>query len=429
MKISNPQITQSSEIIKLSVFVESEKLGVKELWFSVPIKYGDYLCKDRLDGFLVGMLFSAMQNGEDIHVLGCISEKLLFNLNNYAVPLILAFSSSCKKIKITAEETSSTPFEGKGIGTGFSGGIDSFSTIYDRFELERSPNNKINGLVFLNVGSHGNLDNENYLELHEQKFHERYEHLKKFPKEVGLEYIPVNSNLHSFHPWGHEKDSSLTMASGALMLQAHFRKYYSASAGWTYVEMFEFYELILDYDIAIFEPALLSLFSTESLEFIPDGWQFTRVEKTLRLMDYAPVRRYLNVCVSDEEEGSKNCSVCHKCCRTLMTLNSAGRLEDFKGIFDIGKYKRYAELKYACKQVVLRNKDPLARDNVAFARQNGIRLPSYPISVIICTPYLLSKALISTLKFLLPPSTLQRFKSFIRKSGKANTQELICHPQ
>jgi hypothetical protein len=411
MNIFNPQVTQSSETIKLSVFVESKKLGMKELWFSVPVEYGDYLCKERLDGFLVGMLFPAMQYGEDIHVIGCISEKLLFNLNNYVVPMVLAFSPSCKKIKISAEKTTFSQLGGRSVGSGFSGGIDSFSTIYDRFELEKSHVNRINSLTFLNVGSHGDKD---HIEFAARKFRERFRHLKKFTDEIGLDFIPVDSNLHAFHPWGHQKTHTLTSASGALVLQGRFSKYYYASPGIDYGDMLLYAMHYREKDIGAYcEPMLLPLLSTESLDFISDGYSYSRLSKTMRIADYEPVRKYLNVCVSDTEEFN-NCSVCPKCCRTIMTLSSIGKLEDFRDVFDIDKYNNEAKLKFVCKQVLTKNTDPFARDNVRTAEVNGVKLPSYAFSLFVCMPWVLGEAL----KFYLPPSILHRVKRFIRKSGK-----------
>ena len=92
MKIFNLKIIKDNSEVKLSVSVESEQLGLKELWFSTTEKYAHGLCGNRLDGFLIGMIFPAMQYGEDIHLEGCVSKKLLFNLNNYVIPLLMVFS-------------------------------------------------------------------------------------------------------------------------------------------------------------------------------------------------------------------------------------------------------------------------------------------------------------------------------------------------
>lgn len=414
MRIFDLRTSQDDEDVKLSVSIDSERLGSTELWFSTPAKYGDCLCKTRMDGFLVGMLFPAMQYGEDIHVSGCLSERLLFNLNNFVVPLLLAFSPSSKPIKITADQTSSERFPGSGVGTGFSGGVDSFCTLYDQFELERRPERRINSLLFLNVGSHGPGEQEEALNGARSKFLARYQYLKQFTDEIGLGFIRLDSNLHSFHPWGHLKTDTLTHAAGVLIVQGHFNRYYYASSGFSYNDQIKMGWRFPEVSVADFcDPIISPLLATESLDFVLHGMQYSRSEKTLRVIDYEPVYRYLNVCVSGLELGAKNCSVCVKCCRTIMTLNSIGKLDGFSHIFDVEKYRRRAERRYVCEQMLLRNKDPFARDNVALAERRGIKLPS----PVVCEAYRLRGFVVRVLKAVLPRSTIERIKLMMQQSG------------
>ena len=391
MKIYNLKTIKSDNTVRLSVSIDSEKLGCKELWFSTSEKFAHGLCETRLDGFLVGVIFPAMQYGENIHVEGCVSAKLLFNLNHYVVPILMAFFSSCKRIEITATETNSEQFDCSGVGTGFSGGVDSFCTVFDHYELVQDPNYKINSFLFLNVGSNGRGRTEEELLFAGKKFYRRYDYLRKFPNELGLDFIPLDSNLHSFHPWGHQLTHSLTSVSGALVMQNIYRKYFYASSGLSYLELFKFYEFLLNRDTALIDPILLPLLSTESIDFISDGAQYSRVEKILRVVDYEPVRRYLNVCVH-YGESYENCSVCSKCCRTLMTLNLIGKLDEFAHLFDIRKYKKKAELEYVCQQVVRQNKDPFAKAVVKLAKEKGIKLPSPVISYFLVSLFNFARA-------------------------------------
>lgn len=414
MRIYDLQISQEKEDVKISVSIESGRLGFKELWFSTPKMYETCLCKSRMDGFLIGMLFPAMQYGEDIHVRGCISEKLLFNLNNYVVPLLLTFSPSCKHIKITADETSAERFDCNGVGTGFSGGVDSFCTIYDRLELESSPDYKINSLLFLNVGSHSWGDQKDF-ESAKNKFQERYNYLRKFTDEVGIDFITLDSNLHAFHPWGHQKTHTLTSAAGVLMLQSYYSKYYYASSGLSYNDLLLNAIRYKDVSVGAYcDPILLPLLSTESLELIPDGTQYTRTEKMLHIIDYEPVRRYLNVCVSSDDS-HENCSVCSKCCRTLMTLSSVGKLDQFSHLFDIEKYQKKAERRYICEQMLVSNKDPYARQSIELARQHGVKLPHLLFCHIYCKAYWARRYVVKMLKAILPPAAINIIKGLMRR--------------
>ena len=376
------------------------------LWFSVPDKYKNYVCTTQYDGFLVGLLYPAMINGEDIQIEGRVSSKLLFNINNYVIPLLCSFSEKAKKIRVTCVEKSYENFNGKGVGTGFSGGVDSFSTIYDHYELEKDSVYKINSLLFLNVGSHG-WDKE---EVIYSKFMKRYNYLKKFPEEIGLEFIPVDSNLYKFHPWGHQLTCSLTLAAGVLFVQKKYSKYFCASLGWSYLEILEYYKDDLGKDIAIFDPILLSLLSTESLELIADGTQYTRVEKVKNIIKYEPVYKYLNVCVSGEDT-HENCSVCSKCSRTLMTLDSLNIIDNFNHLFDIKKYRKKAQKKYIAYQVLRKKTDAFAKDNIELAKLNNKVLPTKIESFFICLPDLIKNYIVANLSI----NTKRKIKKLLKK--------------
>ena len=405
MIIKNLNIENKNSIFKVSVEVKINNEN-KLLWFSVPDKYKNYVCTTQYDGFLVGLLYPAMINGEDIQIEGRVSSKLLFNINNYVIPLLCSFSEKAKKIRVTCVEKSYENFNGKGVGTGFSGGVDSFSTIYDHYELEKDSVYKINSLLFLNVGSHG-WDKE---EVIYSKFMKRYNYLKKFPEEIGLEFIPVDSNLYKFHPWGHQLTCSLTLAAGVLFVQKKYSKYFCASLGWSYLEILEYYKDDLGKDIAIFDPILLSLLSTELLELIADGTQYTRVEKVKNIIKYEPVYKYLNVCVSGEDT-HENCSVCSKCSRTLMTLDSLNIIDNFNHLFDIKKYRKKAQKKYIAYQVLRKKTDAFAKDNIELAKLNNKVLPTKIESFFICLPDLIKNYIVANLSI----NTKRKIKKLLKK--------------
>ena len=414
MRISNLKKTVKESDLEISVLIESKNIGYERLWFSIPQDFKNSLSSHRMDGFLVGMLYPAMFYGEDIHVQGCVSEKLLININKYVIPLIKSFSPNCNPIKVTADEISNTQFDCNGIGTGFSAGVDSFSTIYDRYELENSLDYKINTFLFLNVGSHGWGKSAEMQAVARHKFNTRFAYLKQYPDSLGIDFIPVDSNLHTFHPWGHQRTHTLTSVAGVLILQARFRRYYYASSGVDYKEMLRNAYKYQDIDIGEYcDPILLPLLSTESLEFVSDGIQYTRVEKTLRISNYGAAREYLNVCIGDEST-HVNCSICGKCCRTLMTLTSAGIVSEFSHLFDIRKYQKQAARQYIAKQVLQKNNDPFAKDNLELARFNGVKLPNHLTSLLIVNWHSLNY---NYLRFIIPACKKiipKKIKEFIK---------------
>ena len=132
---------------------------------------------------------------------------------------------------------------------------------------------------------------------------------------------------------GFQKTHVFRNLSAILLLQGLFGKYFYASA--YHHKDCHFRET---YDLAYTDPAAVHLLSTETLRSISTGCQYTRVEKTAKVTDWAVAQRYLNVCVNADARG-RNCSRCEKCCRTLLTLELLGKLELLRGVFDIEKYR------------------------------------------------------------------------------------------
>ena len=76
---------------------------------------------------------------------------------------------------------------------------------------------------------------------------------------------------------------------------------------------------------------------TDSEHLNSEGAAKTRFEKTRDVANYPPARKYLHVCTHDD---GPCCNTCEKCCRTIMTLDALGRLDDFRDIFDVDYYRR-----------------------------------------------------------------------------------------
>lgn len=110
MKLYDLRISNRNNISIITVSIDSKTLGEKDLWFSTDQKYEYAICPSQYDAFLVGLLYPAMKYGENIHIAGTVSKRLLFNTNNYIIPLIKSFSPSCKVIEVTAEKTNSNNF-------------------------------------------------------------------------------------------------------------------------------------------------------------------------------------------------------------------------------------------------------------------------------------------------------------------------------
>lgn len=106
-------------------YVDNE---VHPIWFEVDKKYGKYLCTERADAYVIGLLSWAMRNKHDITCDVSVSEELLYQLNEVVIPELVKHSKSMSMIKINAEAGCSLD-QGEGVGTALSCGVDSFWSI------------------------------------------------------------------------------------------------------------------------------------------------------------------------------------------------------------------------------------------------------------------------------------------------------------
>lgn len=374
MLIRQAQVARAGGWLVLRAQVSSQGKET-ECFYSVPERVADFADAASSNCFLVGLLYPAMRWGEDIHVEGTVSARLLYNINEYLVPFMSMCDSRLKPIKVTADATDGE-YRGAAhaVGTGFSGGIDSFTTIHEHFERPTPEGFRLTHLFFFNVGAHGIPKDETERLAIERKFQARYEKLKNFPAEVGLPFVPVNSNIHQFHPWGHLEVATLATASAALFLQRGIRRYYLASAGHPYFHLWHYLGMRRrPDDIAYLNPHLLPWLSTESLDFVDDGTFLDRSQKTVLIADYEPATRYLNVC-GNHDTLDTNCSICPKCCRTLLTLELIGKADAFRAVFDVDKYRREARRLFIAETLAHVDREMFYRHIVDLAEERGVNL-------------------------------------------------------
>lgn len=363
----------------------------KQLWISVPDEYGDWLTDDVYDAFMISMLYPAMYYKENITVDGCVSEKLYDNVTKFVQRCEQAYIG--KRLSIIdiqvagfqeAKKTNSL------IGAGFTAGIDAFATLYDRYVLEEKENFKLTALFFFNVGMHGGGG-----EKARKKFLARYNYLLPLTQEVGLPFVPMDSNLFDFYKFEWEYDAGvLCRAFGILAFEKVLKKYYIAYD-------YSFWEIVhmtsADYASITDMTNYLHL-GTENLEIKIDGTQYRRSEKTEKLLQYPPFMRYVNVCVGSTPS-ARNCSLCHKCMRTQLTLDILNRLDDFKDVFYLDKFRK-RKFAYKCQTVVQRKSDIYALDNCELAKKMNYPMPPYIVAWLYMSPRILKRRLKMTYNWL-----------------------------
>jgi len=301
-----------------------------ELYYSVPEEFGHWFAADRCDGFVVGLLLQAMERNENIVTESPMSSRLWHSLSQFYIPMMAQAFPNLHRIEIIPVSLTSDVKPVHGVATGFSGGIDSFAAVIQHFVRETSPTHRVTHFLFHNVGSHGNMN----VEADRRLFHQRHALVQPFAQEIGIPAVPVDSNLAYVFPIDFVRMHSILNASVPLVLQGQFQRFYYASA-YKYADC----GVCLNDDMAYFDPMALHLLSTEGLDCVSTGCEMSRVEKTELVATYEPSQRYLNVCVDSAFEG-RNCSVCFKCRRTMLTLELLGLDHLYRKVFDFEKFAR-----------------------------------------------------------------------------------------
>jgi hypothetical protein len=296
----------------------------KTVWFEVDREYKEFLCYERSDAFVVALLSYAMRNGHDIICKAPLGEDLFYQIDNYLIDPIFKGSRKLYRTNIYANVDPEKLVTGSAVGTGISGGIDSFHTIATHTNSSFQRHN-ITHLMFNNVGSHGFGATGDFL------YAGRLNAVRKFANEFKYNLIVTNSNIHNEIPQDHYLTHTYTSCFSVFCLQKLFSIYYYSSSH-------SFLEFSLKnnerYGPGAYELLILSMFSTSSLKFLSEGGAISRIEKTRKVVEFTPSYNYLNVCT----DSVNNCCRCEKCTRTLLALDAINRLNDYKTVFDVDYY-------------------------------------------------------------------------------------------
>ncbi|MBQ6352559.1 MAG: hypothetical protein IJJ28_04770 [Lentisphaeria bacterium] len=259
-------------------------------------------------------------------------------MNNEAIPIISAYRPNMTRIGIHAEHTGDFP-AGRGVGTGFSGGVDSFYTIAGNIggAGRAGSTDPLTHLFFFNVGTNGLGRSLGELEHVRRKFLMRYEKFLPTARMIGLPFIPVDSNVPSFLPDNILANITVSNASAVHFVRKGLKKYLLSSAGYNYEQLFRVFRTS-NADMDVIAPILCPWLGDDSLRLIPCGTAKSRIEKMKLIVDYPPARHCLNVCNSTEVM-EENCSVCLKCRRTMTDLEILGKLDDFRDVFKVDEWR------------------------------------------------------------------------------------------
>ncbi|WP_136707699.1 hypothetical protein [Agromyces sp. H66] len=353
--VGAPELSRTDDgQIRLNASIADEE----PLWFAVESEHAE-LITPKADAFAVALLLPAMRYQRDLHLGGAVDEVLLHRLNREAQSLVQAMHPNYSRISVSADEARPSAARGRGVATGFSGGVDSLAVLAEYALASGVPEElRITHLLSNNVGAFGDGGRE--------LWSARYRALAPVAEELGLPFVKVDSNLEThFTRMGFLQTHTFRNAAVAHALSAGIGRTYYASAV-AYGDA----GISSGGEIAYADGFLLPLLSTPSLTIESANPDLSRVEKTLALATN-PFRTHLDVCIDPDPQRIGNCSRCWKCVRTMFTLEVAGMLDEFTPV--PFRLEPYREARSAFTAEILASDGPLLRELRAFAESRGRR--------------------------------------------------------
>lgn len=341
--------------------------GKKEIWYKVEEQYKDFLCAERGDAFLIAILPYALSHSREsenmiIESEAPISERLYYQLTSHYIPTLVRCVSWFQNIKIVCELDHSTLESKNAVGTGISGGIDSYYTLLKSLE-DDSQNYKVTHGLYCETAYGGDFDNE--LQSKQRVMAEQ------ICKKSGIEFVDIQSNICTdLYEMIHEVVVTNIFLSFVYALEKLFSVYYFSSSH--VYEAFEFTDYSSEY-YALFNMYCLS---SENLELYVTGADAIRHEKTAYIAEFSLPKKYMMVCrnpsIVDGE--LKNCSKCSKCTRTMIDLDLAGKLDDFGKIFDVDSY--YSNKDYYWGYLFFKGKkDAFIKETLELMKEKKVHIP------------------------------------------------------
>lgn len=333
--------------------------GSSPLWFAASAE-GEELLTDRADHVAIALLLPAMRHGRDLRIGGVVTDSLLHRLNHDVQSLVRDVHPAYRRIIVTAEDTVAAGSAATGVVTGFSGGVDSFATLTEYAASADVPAGlRVTHLLNNNVGAHGEGGRE--------LWRARFDALRPVAADLGLPFIRVDSNIDE-HYRGMGFMQTVTFRNAAVihLLGGGVGRSYHASEG-----TFRNVRMPPPHgDIGLAGAMTFPLLSTSAVTLESTSSGQSRIERTLALTR-GPYARYLDVCVDPRPDRTTNCSKCWKCMRTMLTLEIAGRLDEFvPTVFVRPPYERRRAQYYA---ELLSSIEPNDTELVEFGDRNGWR--------------------------------------------------------
>jgi hypothetical protein len=310
MIVHQPEIQKSNGEITIAARVETQDKipGLPEvMWFTFPESCEPWI-SERGDGFLASILVPAMYFQEKVEIRPIVSPRTAYNLDETMNALFHRSGGKLKPIELKFHDFSKPDSEkvAGGVGTAFSGGVDSFFTLWSHLPQNQPIEDArlTHGIFvqgFFDINFHHQAYYAHWLEIYSRLFEENH-----------LKLLQVRTNVGYFsHPWVDWAFGHIPSLIGISMILGRlFRRFYIPSSGERPHEQINY------------GTPTTQLLSTETLEAIYHAPRINRLEKTKTISQWDQARNLLRVCVDHKKDiGITNCGKCEKCLRTIITLN------------------------------------------------------------------------------------------------------------
>ena len=344
--------------------------------FRLPVDHAPAVDVAEPNWAAMALYWPAMIMGQDLVIEADLSPLLLYTMRNDLLALMRNYEPRLKPVRIEAGISEPrVPDERRDTMTGFSGGVDSFSTFVLYTNPEVPPSLRLTALAVYQVGALG----PSFDATDDTLLAPAVAHARAHAEDNGLKIYAVNSNMDAvfapakpFGPIDFRRTVGLRNAAAALVLQNGVGAYMPSGSVSYRVATYGPYDCTENLD-PVFQPLL----ATEKLRVGAAGAGLNRIDKLRLIAPNPEAQRRLNVCVSPAGKArpttTLNCSVCWKCVQTLMVLEALGQIDAFAPVFDIGFYR-------ANRRRLLQNLSDFAHSNnflgtieqMAFARSHGV---------------------------------------------------------
>ena len=327
LQIGKPNTLELEDKTRLQAAITTKEFS-HIFYYEVEKKWGQYLCYERADAFVLSLLYFALVHGYDIECEAPISEKLYMQLSEIYIPTVVKNDPELfHRINITAPIESKPINSEKGVGASVSGGIDSFYSILKNYKSE-TKNYNVTHLLLTNCFNiyHG-----------EENTRDRYKVIvekgTKIANELGLQFVGIYTNEYQFW-YPHFVDlyclryCALAYAIQKLISVYHYSTGYQFS---------DFTFKAENRDASHYDFFTVHLISSENMTIYSSGGEANRIEKADYIADNKVVQNNLQVCNTLVDH---NCCVCEKCLRTQLNLYACNKLDKYGKVFDLEMFTK-----------------------------------------------------------------------------------------